>query len=131
MADLYKIAAISKIGDAAETEESFGVITPSVQYLRAHLYDRDLSLDAVYRQAPVSATSFIKHFRKHFNSTPAKYVNHLRIQKAQMLLRSQLYTREEIAALCGFENVKHFYVVFKKLTGCTTGEYLKKVEKTR
>ena len=42
------------------------------------------------------------------------------------LLRSQLYTREEIASLCGFENIKHFYVVFKQITGCTTGEYLKR-----
>lgn len=126
MADLYKIIATANIIDTPQTDEDFGIISPSIHYLQAHLYDTDLSLDAVYRQSPVSQTSFIKHFRKFFNCTPMKYVNHLRIQKAQMLLNSRLYTREEIAFLCGFENVKHFYVVFKKITGCTTGEYVKK-----
>ena len=37
------------------------------------------------------------------------------------------YTREEIAHLCGFDNVKHFYVVFKQVTGMTTGQYLKQL----
>ncbi len=43
-----------------------------------------------------------------------------------MLLDSNLYMREEIALLCGYDNVKHFYVVFKQVTGMTTGQYLKK-----
>lgn len=125
MSDLYKIAAITHIFDSGNADNSYGIITPSVRYLQAHLYDPGLSLDTVYRQSPVSQTSFIKHFRKHFSCTPIGYINTMRIQKAQLLLCSGLYTREEIAQLCGFENVKHFYVVFKKITGCTTGEYLK------
>ena len=124
LSDLYRILAISNIVDAPR-EADYGCIAPSVRYLQAHLYDTDLSLDTVYRQSAVSQTCFIKHFRQHFGCTPVKYVNGQRIQKAKHLLRSRLYTREEIATLCGFENVKHFYVVFKKIAGCTTGEYLK------
>lgn len=125
MSDLYKIVAISGIVDATQTDSTIGIISPSVRYLQAHLYDTDLSLATVYHQSQISPTSFIKHFRKHFHCTPIQYVNRQRIQKALGLLCSGLYTREEIAFLCGFENAKHFYVVFKKLTGCTTGEYLK------
>ena len=126
MADLYTIAATTHLFDACNTDNTYGVISSAVRYLQTHLYDSDLSLHTVYRQSPVSQTSFIKYFRKHFSCTPIGYMNTMRIQKAQTLLRSGLYTREEIASLCGFENVKHFYVVFKKITGCTTGTYLKK-----
>ena len=125
MADLYTIAAITHLFDAGNIDNAYGIISPAVRYLQAHLYDSDLSLQTVYRQSPISQTSFIKHFRKHFSCTPIQYVNVMRIQKAQLLLCSGLYTREEIAQLCGFENVKHFYVVFKKIIGCTTGEFLK------
>ena len=126
MADLYKIAAVTHLFDSCNADNAYGIISPAVRYLQAHLYEPSLTLDRVYRQAPVSQTSFIKHFRRYFSCTPIQYVNAMRIEKAQLLLCSGLYTREEIASLCGFENVKHFYVVFKKITGCTTGAYLKK-----
>lgn len=126
MANLYRIVATTHIAGSSCSTETYGVIAPAVRYLQAHLFDRGLVMDDVYRLCAVSQASFIKHFRNHFGCTPVKYMNQQRIQKAQNLLRSQLYTREEIASLCGFENVKHFYVVFKAVTGCTTREYLKK-----
>ena len=128
MSDLYKILALSNVTVTPERENCYGVISPSIAYLQAHLFDKDLSLDTVYRQSPVCHTSFIKRFREHFHCTPIKYVNQRRIQKAQILLESRAYTREEIAELCGFESIKHFYMLFKKITGCTTGEYLKSRE---
>lgn len=128
MSDLYKILALSNVTVTPESEHYYGVISPSIAYLQSHLFDKDLSLDAVYRQSPVCHTSFIKQFREHFHCTPIKYVNQRRIQKAKILLDTRAYTREEIAALCGFESIKHFYMLFKKITGCTTGEYLKSRE---
>ena len=126
MAQLYQILSVTHMTEGAAPAEDYGVITPAVAYLQAHMFDEDLAMEKVYRQAPVSQTSFIKHFRSYFGGTPVKYVNRQRIAKAQMLLKSHQYTREEVANLCGFENVKHFYVVFKTVTGCTTGEYLKR-----
>lgn len=125
MANLYRIVAITHIANGAQAVGDYGVLTPAIRYLQAHLFDRDLTMHDVYRQCSVSQTSFIKYFRSYFGCTPVRYVNCQRIRKAQGLLRSRLYTREEIASLCGFENVKHFYVVFKTVTGCTTGEYLR------
>ena len=125
MADLYRIIALSNLMDTTKTENQFGVISPAVTYLQTHLYDSELTMEQVYQQCPISQTSFIKYFQQVFHCTPIQYVNQQRIGKAKLLLKSRLYSREEIAALCGFENIKHFYVVFKKITGCTTGEYLK------
>ena len=54
---------------------------------------------------------------------PTEYVNRLRISTAEFLLKSEDYTNDEIATLCGFNDTKYFYVVFKKITGMTTKEY--------
>ena len=128
MSELYKIVAISNITLAPSIDTDYGIISPSIDYLKSHLYDTDLSLDMVYRQSNISQTSFIKYFHRFFECTPIKYINQMRIEKAKMLLISNLYTREEVASLCGYENVKHFYVMFKKITGKTTGEYIKSGE---
>jgi len=125
MSDLYEIVAISNITARQDPTASTGVISESIRYLHAHLYDEALSLDTVYKQSYVSQTSFIKYFREIYGCSPIKYINQMRIQKAKILLKSSIYTREEIASLCGFGNVKHFYVVFKKITGMTTSDYLK------
>lgn len=130
LSDLYKIIAHTKIAPPTYDTNNYGIITPSIQYLQAHIYDTTLSLKTVCEQSYISQTSFIKHFRQHFNCSPIKYVNQVRIQKAKMLLDSMQYTREEIALLCGYDNVKHFYVVFKQITGMTTGQFIKIQHKT-
>ena len=50
-------------------------------------------------------------------------------RKAKILLKSGIYTREEIAKQCGFNDVKYFYTVFKNITGFTTGKYITNQEK--
>ena len=58
----------------------------------------------------------------------SRYINENRISKAKHLLDTGSYTNEEIAALCGFADVKYFYVVFRKLTGQTTRQYVQWAE---
>lgn len=128
MSDLCRILGLTAPEILSDTSPEDPVISPSLNYLKSHLFDTDLSLDTVYRQSFVSQTSFIRHFRQLYGCSPVKYVNRQRIQKAKTLLKSHLYTREEIAYLCGYANVKHFYVVFRQLTGMTCGEYLKTKE---
>ena len=99
-------------------------LAPALSYINAHLYDSDLSFDEACKKAAISRIYFNKLFRQQFNMPPTKYVNKLRIKKAKILLKSGIYTREEIAKQCGFNDVKYFYTVFKNITGLTTGKYI-------
>ena len=94
-----------------------------VRYINDHFSDSDFSIAVACRKCNISRAYFNRLFKSEFGCTPVEYIQRLKIQKAEMLLRSGCHTNEEIAELCGFHNVKYFYAVFKKLTGSTTKAY--------
>ena len=91
-----------------------------MQYLSTHVFEQDFSVETLCENANISRTYFNKIFKETYNTTPIKYINDIRINKAKLLLKSGNYSNEEIAFLCGFNDVKYFYVIFKKLTNQTT-----------
>ena len=127
MAILYEL--LSRLTDftVPVRESKASPLALAMAYLDTHLCDADLSLDAVCRAAHMSRTYFNKLFRERYGVTPMAYIHARRIERAKALLVSGSLSNEEIAALCGFEDVKYFYVVFKKQTGYTTGGYKRAV----
>ena len=123
LSELYKIVAVTDLF-SYNTDDINERLAPALSYINAHLYDSDLSFDEACKKAAISRIYFNKLFRQQFNMPPTKYVNKLRIKKAKILLKSGIYTREEIAKQCGFNDVKYFYTVFKNITGLTTGKYI-------
>lgn len=63
------------------------------------------------------------HFRRIFKSLTGKtltlYVQILRIQEACKLLKNKENSIEQIAQAVGYSDIKHFYTVFKRITGKT------------
>lgn len=99
------------------------IIRNGVNYIDTNLYSTDLSIEHACKVSNVSRTYFNRIFLKEYGTTPVKYIQKKRIEKAMLLIGSGDYTREEVATLCGFKDVKYFYIVFKKITGLTTKEY--------
>ncbi|MBQ9131846.1 MAG: helix-turn-helix transcriptional regulator [Clostridia bacterium] len=112
-----------------EPQKSVELLKPAITYLDAHLFDADLSFERAHKRAHISRTYFNKLFYQAYGCTPTAYVNGQRIERAKRLLISGGFSNEEIASLCGFNDVKYFYVIFKKLTGVTTKGYKKEFEK--
>lgn len=104
------------------------VLEPAMRYLQAHLYERDFSIEGLCGKTGISRSYFNRLFKDSFGVTPLCYVNEMRIKKAKILLETGIYSNEEIAALSGFPDVKYFYVVFKRLAGQTTRQYIKNTE---
>lgn len=50
-----------------------------------------------------------------------------RIRMAREYLIQSAYSVTEISSLCGYNNVEHFCRQFKKVTGCTPGEYRNRI----
>jgi len=86
-------------------------------------YGNKISIETLSAIVGLSTSQFTKNFKEVYGASPLKYINRLRVEKAKDLLRSELYTHNEIATLCGFENVCYFNKVFKKHTGITPGKY--------
>ncbi len=125
MSKLYKILGLSDI----LTVKDSGInerLLPAVEYIEQNLYNNQLSFETACIKAAISRIYFNKLFKENFSVTPVVYVNKKRIDRAKVLLESGIYTREEVAFQCGFNDVKYFYTVFKKYTGMTTGKYIEK-----
>ncbi len=123
MSVLYEILSLINLDTNRIIDEKNITFDRAMQYLNAHIFEKDFSIDELCKNANISRTYFNKLFKKFFNTTPINFINVARIDKAKMLLKSGNYTNEEIANLCGFSDVKYFYVIFKKLTKQTTLEY--------
>jgi AraC family transcriptional regulator, dual regulator of chb operon len=68
---------------------------------------------ALARVAQRSAAHVAREVRKHLGKTPTDWVNEMRMRHAAQLLAG---TRREILDICGdcgFENVGHFYALFR------------------
>ena len=125
MSVLYKILSEIRICEDFNPKVSTDLLQAALSYLNAHICDTALSLAHVCEKAHISRTYFNKLFREAYGRTPIVYINEQRIERAKQLLNSGGFSNEEIARLCGFNDVKYFYVVFKRLTGYTTKEYKK------
>ncbi len=123
MSILYEILSNTGLSAEDRYRGSSEILKPAMAYLDAHLCNAELSLEEMCARAHISRTYLNQLFRRIYGQTPISYVNERRIERARQLLSSGDCSTEEVAALCGFRDVKYFYVVFKKLCGMTTKEY--------
>jgi AraC-like DNA-binding protein len=128
MSLLYEIISNVHIFPNERPQHAASILKPAIEYLDEHLFDAALSWELVCKQAHISRTYFNKLFLQTYACTPTAYANEKRIERAKQFLNSGGFSNEEIASLCGFRDVKYFYVIFKKLTGYTTKEYKRRME---
>ena len=85
--------------------------------------DKPVDMNRLASRLGISRRLLELRFRKELDSSPARELLRLRIEKAQrLLLGSHLNTRE-IASACGFTHVSHFQLVFRKQTGQPPGTW--------
>lgn len=79
----------------------------ATQYFRMH-YNKPISIEDYAVSHNMSTSWFIQNFRQYANTTPAQYVQSLRLTNAKMLLETTNYNITEIANLVGYENPLYF-----------------------
>lgn len=74
-------------------------------------------LSALYRISRKSPEYLCRIFKKYLNKTPTEFINEIRIDNAKFALEYTNHTIVEISEDVGYENLSHFYHLFKKNTG--------------
>ena len=86
-------------------------------------YAEDLDVSIIAKCAGVSKYHFIRSFNAEYGQTPAQYLAHRRIERAQDLLRATNLTVTEVCMLVGYSSLGSFSTKFRSLVGKTPLEF--------
>jgi AraC-like DNA-binding protein len=97
----------------------------SARRIRELLHDRafeDITLDDVAKGVSLSRTYVVQVFQRAYRVTPVEYLMKLRVAHARLLIAKG--TRPiDVAHACGFCDQSHLNRWFRRVVGCTPGEY--------
>lgn len=100
--------------------------TPSIaelqRWLGDHL-DEDLTVDALAGRVAMSPRTFARAFRGETGTTPAAYVEELRVEAARRLLESSDLTVAAVAARVGIRHSETLHRAFQRRVGTTPDRY--------
>lgn len=80
-------------------------------------YTEQLDLDRLSAVAGLSKFHFLRCFTAAYGQTPAQYLTHRRIERAQDLLRATNLTVTEICGMVGYSSLGSFSSRFTELVG--------------
>ncbi len=87
-------------------------------------YSGPVNIADVAAEAGVSDRRLRKLFASHLATSPAAYLNGLRISRATALLTAGEHSVKEVCFACGFSSPQYFSRVYKKATGYHPGDLL-------
>lgn len=104
------------LGAQRKADAPFGEL---VDWIHAHLTS-PLSVELLARRAGQSLRTFQRHFTSALGSSPAHFVEQLRLERARTLLAEPL-SLKEVAARSGFADAVHLSRAFERRFGVRPG----------
>ena len=83
----------------------------------------EISLDRLAAEASLSKFHFLRLFRTTYGLSPYQYIQHLRIEKARLLLADSLMPITDLAGILGFDNSQSFSRLFYQRMGLYPTQY--------
>ena len=97
-------------------------LAPALDWMRAHLHE-PLTVTAIARHANTTERTLIRHFRAITGTTPIRWLNTQRIQRARELLETGGLPVEEVGEASGLGTPANFRRHFILATGVTPSAY--------
>lgn len=86
-------------------------------------YAQNVRIADLARELAVSPQTLIRRFRSRLDTTPHEYLQRLRVEAAQIMLRRTGRHIEQIAAQVGYSDTSSFRAVFRAHTGMSASHY--------
>lgn len=118
-----EIAAWMKQLGEYRNHERINVLETALQYIDAHLFEEELTLDKVAERLGMTPTYFSHYFKKKTNENFVQYRLRKRIERAKQLLAIPHHKIIDIVTEVGYDSYPHFTRIFKKATGYSPTEY--------
>lgn len=98
-------------------------IVNALKYINNN-FSEELSLEIVAKNCFITVNELCRLFKKHMDSTVAKYILSRRITEAKKLLKNG-ESVSQTAEKCGFSDYTSFIRAFKRCVGIAPGQYKK------
>lgn len=108
--------------DAKRNGKNSEIMDKTIEYLKSN-YTQDISLSDLAMRSFFSKNYFSKLFKEVTGLNVSDYIQKIRVEEACTLLVNTKLKVVDIALQVGFNDIKFFYEVFKRITGKTPGEY--------
>lgn len=80
-------------------------------------YNKNITIDELSELCHLSKFYFCRIFKEVTGQTPVNYIGHHRIHIAKAMLKDESKSIQEVATLCGYNDISYFYRCYKKITG--------------
>lgn len=110
----------------ADTLNERGLADRVIKYIYDHACE-SITLSSTARGLGISESHLSHLFSQQFHVNFRRFVNAIRIDKAESLLRDPTTTLTAVCYGCGFENMRTFRRAFVRETGLLPTEYLQKM----
>lgn len=94
------------------------------KYIHTHL-SQEIRVDKLAEIACYSTDHFTRQFKQTTGLLPVEYINHKRVELAQLLLVTSTKSQKAVSEQAGFSCQQYYNRVFKKNTGYSPGQYRK------
>ena len=105
-----------------------GPLREAARWIETHLSD-PLPAAVLARRCGLSLRSFHRKFYEAYKTTPRKFVQLKRIEKAKELLRTTRRSVEQVLRAIGVSDVASFRRVFQRELGYSPAEYRRKLQR--
>lgn len=118
-----------RILDAQNELNTDKIIQKVKQYINLN-FENEILLSDLSKNFALTESYLSKRFKSVIGTGINEYINYVRIEHAEKLLKTENLPITEVATRCGFNDSSYFAAVFKKLKGITPYKFSKnKIDK--
>ena len=103
-------------------------VLPAAQYVAEHYDDPALTNQKLAALCRLSVPYFRKTFFRVYGSSPIRYLNGLRMEKAKAILQSDYGTVAQVAESVGYRSIYHFSKMFRAYTGTSPSAFAREAK---
>lgn len=105
-------------------------VAMALEFIQSHACT-GIGVNDVANAISVSRATLERRFREYLNRSPREEIERAKISQVRTLLIETDYSLDRIAGLTAFATASHLLTSFRRVIGCTPGEYRKQVHGNR